>query len=387
MKWIERIRKALSGQRGGTARFATIVPSWLHGRPAAWSDDPTEQVRHYRHWVYAATQAIAFRVAGTQMALYARGQRGVEEITEHPFCELMKRVNPFHTRFWLWAETMTFLELTGNAYWYVPRNGLGAPSEIWLVHSQYMRVIPDKREYIRGYVYSYGGQEIPCHRDEIIHLKYPNPLSPHYGRGPLQAAAGAVDTHEFIKRAEWNGFRNGVFPSLALESDQQLSEDTIERLRVMFEQKYSSPEHAGRPLILEKGLRAKPLSLSPREMDFLRSARMTRDEILGIFRVPAAIVGLSEDVNRSVAEAMDVMFAKYCIAPKLQLIADQLNQDLLPRFDDRLFCQFEGVVPEDRDQRRADMEANLRNAVTTINEERRRLNLEPVSWGDRPFSS
>jgi HK97 family phage portal protein len=363
-----------------------VLPHWLSGQTASWSDDPAEQVRHYKHWVYAAVQAISFQVAGTRMALYARTRRGVEAVPEHPFLDLMERVNPFHTRFWLWAETMTFLELTGNAYWYVARNGLGAPAEIWVAHSQYMRVIPDRERFIAGYEYSRSGETVEFGRDEIVHIKYPNPTSPYYGRGPLQAAADAVDSHESIKRAERNGFRHGLFPSLALESDQELSDETIERLRVMFEQKYASPERAGRPLILERGLRAKPISLSPREMDFLRSERLTRDEILGIFRVPAAVVGLSEDVNRSVAEAMDAIFARYCIAPKLRLVEDQLNQDLLPRFDERLFCRFEGVIPEDRTQARADMEANLRHGVTTINEERRRLGREPVPWGDKPLA-
>ena len=385
MKWLERIRKRWAPRQKTGQKFAAVIPSWLHGTPAAWSDNPAEQVRHYKHWVYAAVQAIAFHVAGAQLALHARTRDGVEEVAAHPFLDLIGRVNPFHTRFWLWAQTMTFLELTGNAYWYIARNRLGVPAEIWLAHSQYMRVVPDRKEFIRGYVYARGGQEIHFARDEIIHLKYPNPENPYYGRGPLQAAAAAVDAHELMKEAEWNGFRNGIFPSLALESDQELSDETIERLRTMFEQKYASPEKAGRPLILERGLRAKPISLSPREMDFLHSERMTRDEILGIFRVPAAVVGLSEDVNRSVADAMGLMFAKYCIAPKLRLIEDQLNQDLLPCFDERLYCRFEDVIPEDRQQQRADMVANLRNGVTTINEERRRLGRDPVPWGDRPY--
>lgn len=409
MGWMKRIRSRL-GRRGERAkaggevksgagsrgalpspaavrrRFAAILPRWMEGRPAAWSEDPVEQVRHYKHWVYAAAQAIAFQVASTRLALYARTRSGVEEVAEHPFLELMERVNPFHTRFWLWAETMTFLELTGNAYWHIAPNRLGAPAEIWLAHSQHMRVVPDRREFVRGYVYSRGGEEVFFRREEIIHLRYPNPGDLHYGRGPLQAAADSVDAHEFMKRAEWNSFRNGVYPSLALESDQELTEETIERLRVTFEQKYGGPGQAGRPLVLERGLKAKPVSLSPREMDFLRSGRATRDEILAIFRVPAAVMGLSEDVNRSVAEAMDLIFAKYCIAPKLRLIEGQLNQELLPRFDARLFCRFEGVIPEDREQARADMEANLRHGVTTINEERRRMGKEEVPWGDTPLN-
>lgn len=392
MNWIERIRKMVRPERKAAAPAVrapesrvTILPSWLDGRPAAWSEDPAEQVRHYKHWVFAAVQAIAFQVAGTRLALYARTRDGVEEVTQHPFLDLMERVNPFHTRFWLWAETLTFLELTGNAYWYVARNGLGTPAELWLAHSQHMRVVPDRRTFIQGYVYSRGGEEVPFAREEIVHLKYPNPANPYYGRGPLQAAADAVDAHESMKRAEWNGFRHGIFPSLALESDQPLTPETVERLRVTFEQKYASPEQAGRPLVLERGLHAKPVSLSPREMDFLRSSRATRDEILAIFRVPAAVLGLTEDVNRSVADAMDLIFARYCIAPKLRLIEDQLNQDLLPQYDARLFCRFEGVVPEDREQSRADREANLRHGVTTINEERRKLGLSDAPWGDRPY--
>lgn len=390
MNLIERLRHLLRGksslEQPRARSLGGFVPSWLHGQPANWSDDPSEQIRHYRHWVYAAVQAIAFEVASARLRLYARLPTGVEEVTDHPFLELIERVNPFHTRFWLWAETMTFLELTGNAYWYVVPNRLGVPAEIWIAHSQHMRVIPDRREFISGYIYARGGEEVRFRRDEIVHLKYPNPASPYYGRGPLQAAAEAVDAHEFMKRAEWNGFRNGIFPSLALESDQELSDETIERLRTLLEQKYATPERAGRPLILERGLRAKPISLSPKEMDFLQSERVTRDEILGIFRVPAAVIGLSEDVNRSVAEAMDMIFARYCITPKLRLIEEQLNQDLLPRFDERLFCRFDSVIPEDRAQTRADRVAHLEHGVTTVNEERRALGLDPVAWGDTPLA-
>ena len=264
---------------------------------------------------------------------------------------------------------------------------MGVPAEIWAVHSQYMKVVPDKRNFIRGYQYRQGGEELSFSTEEIIHLKYPNPLTPYYGRGPLQAAADSVDAHEFLKQSEWSSFQQGIMPSIALESDRELSEATIERLRAQLRQKYASPSNAGRPLVLEKGLKVKPLSLSPKEMDFLRSSRLTRDEILGIFRVPAAIAGLSEDVNRSVAEAMDVTFAKYCIAPKLKLIESQLNQDLVSRYDSRLFCRFDDVVPEDREQNRADMEAALAHGVTTINEEREKLGRPSVPWGDKPYLS
>ncbi len=373
--------------------FATVVPSWASGSPAAWAENVDEQISHYNHWVYAAVRAIAAKVASTELGIYLRLEsdqpdaHDVREVTDpsHPLVRLMEEVNPLQTRYGLWESTVMFLELTGNAYWYVAENRMGVPAEIWLIPSQYMRVVPDSRQFISGYICRCEGSEITFDRREIVHLKYANPRSPYYGRGPLQAAATSVDTHEKLKKAEWAAFSHGLMSDLAIESDQPLAPATIERLRTQLSQKYSGPDNAGRPLVLESGLKAKPISLSPREMAFLQSARMTRDEILGIFGVPAAVAGLSEDVNRATAESMDVIFARYCIEPKLRLIEGQLNQDLATRFDTRLFCRFHSVIPEDRAENRADREANLRLGVTTINEERRKLGKPPVPWGDRPL--
>jgi len=363
-----------------------LASDWTSG-PAAWADDPREQVRHYHQWVYAAVRAIADRVAATELRVFYRRGNDLQLLDDpaHPLLRLLEEVNPIQTRYGLWAETMAFLELTGNAYWYIAANGLGTPAEIWVIPSQHMRVVPDPQTFIRGYLCRHAGREVFFARREVIHLKYPNPCSPYYGRGPLQAAAAAVDNHEQLKRAECMAFRHGVLSDLALETDHYLPPGVIERLRTQVHQKFAGPENAGRPLVLEGGLRAKPISLSPREMAFVQSARLLRDEIFAIFGVPAAVTGLSEDVNRAVAEAMDVIFARYCIEPKLRLIEAQLNQDLLPRFDPGLVCRFAPVVPGDQAQQRADMEANLRLGVTTINEERRRQGRPPVAWGERPL--
>jgi len=391
------VGRAARGKGDSVPALPHWVPIWASGRPSAWSDDPAEQVAHYKHWVYSAVNAIAFRCAMVNLRLYAasgtagRGagtREGRRELTSHPFLDLLDYVNPFHTRFWLWSTTLTFLELTGNAYWYVVRNGLGTPVELWLIHSQFVRVIPDRERFIAGYEYRRGSEVVRFEPGEIVHLKYPNPESLFYGRGPLQAAAEAVDTHEAIKSAEVSSFRKGAFPGLAISTGEELSEATVERLRRGIEAFYSGAENAGKVIVLERGLQAAPITLTPREMDFLHSSRLTRDEILGIFKVPAAIAGLSENVNRAVAEAMDVIFARYCIAPRLRLIEDQLNQDLLPMFDEGLVCRFEDVVPEDREQRRADLELDLKYGVRTVNEVREtERGLPPVEWGDRPRES
>jgi len=375
--------KSSAGTRGRWLQ--SLAPTWQSGQPAAWRDDPAEQVRHFRAWVYAAVSAIAGAVAASPLRLDRRGPDGQpEELREHPFLDLMREVNPFHTRFWLWSETIAFLELTGNAYWWLVSDALGTPREIWLVQSQHMRVIPDAQRFIAGYEFRLHGRTVRFAPDEIIHFKYPNPCSLYYGRGPLQAAAGAVDAHEAVQSAQWHAFRNGAQPGLALSTEQKLDESVLRRLERRIHDRYGGTEQAGKALILEQGMTAHPFTLSPREMDFIRSGEFSREEVLGIFKVPAAIAGIAKDVNRASADSLHQIFMRFTIAPKLQLLAEQLNQDLLPRYDASLVCSFGEVSLENRAEDRADMQARLSLGVTTVNEERARLGLPPAPWGEEP---
>lgn len=341
---------------------------------AAWRSDAHEQIRHCRHWVYVAVRLIASRVAGTPLHFH-RDDTGERLALPHPLIQLFREVNPFETAASLWMKTLTFLELTGNAYWYVPRNKLGAIAEIWVLPTQHMRVVPDKKHFIKGYLFRHAGVEEVFGAREVIHLKYPSPESPFYGAGPLQAAAESVDAHQAMKTAERQSFTQGAFPGLAIQTEEKLSPDVRKRLEAAFESGYAGASRAGRTLILEQGLKVRPFTFSPREMDFLESSKMTRDEILAVFGVPAAVAGISEDVNRASAEAMLYTFSENTVLPKLRLIEAQLTQDLCRTFDPRIVARFENPVPQVRSDERLDMVARLQNGVTTPDEERARLGL------------
>ena len=386
---LQRLGRALGGggqQSGGGGNpnpfIGAITSTWGGDQPAAWVDNPQEQIKHYKHWVYVAVTAIAERVAATPLKLFKRVKGGeAEEVTDHPVMELFDVVNPFHTRFWLWNQTATFLKLTGNAYWYMPSNGLGVPGEIWLAHSQFMKVIPDSKEFIKGYKYDRGGGAEPMifEPHEIVHLKLPNPASVYYGRGPLQAAAETVDAHEAQKTVQFQMMSRGAFPGGAVTVPEgvRLSQDQIDRIRAGFRQTYAGADKAGRWVILEGGLKAEPLTLTPQEMAFMKSAQLNRDEILSVFKVPPAVVGLSKDVNRAVASAMDMIFARYTIQPMLQLVEDQLNQDLLPRYDEKLFVKFDSPVAEDKEAVSKQSGDLFVKGILTVNEVR-----AAVGWGE-----
>ena len=104
-----------------------------------------------------------------------------------------------------------------------------------------------------------------------------------------------------------------------------------------------------------------------------------RDEILSMYGVPASKLGLVDDVNRANADANDYTYQKDTVFPKMMLLEEKFNEKLAPLYDPNLVIQFENPVPDDNDFRLKEKEANIRMGLTSIDEEREKEGLEPLS--------
>jgi HK97 family phage portal protein len=267
--------------------------------------------------------------------------------------------------------------LAGNCYWYLSE---GEPAELWVIPTPWVTVVPDKREYVAGYTVAAPG--VPAERfapSEIVHLKYPNPLDPHYGLSPLHANALTVDAHTELLRSRFHAFQAGPRPGVVLQTDQTLSDQTVSRLEDKLEAKFAGRENWHRPLVLEQGLKASPWTLTPAEMDFLNSARMTRDEILAVFRVPVPITGIVENLGlgADIWHGARVMFCEGTVQPKLDLIAQSLTRGLGRRYGPDIAISFPDCSPRVAEDRRKDDELDARLGLRTFNEIRKGRGLDP----------
>ena len=88
----------------------------------------------------------------------------------------------------------------------------------------------------------------------------------------MEAAAVALDIHNAA--GAWNKalLDNAARPSGALvfagAGGTPLADEQFDRLKAELTANYQGAANAGRPLLLEGGLAWKPLSLSPKDMDF-----------------------------------------------------------------------------------------------------------------------
>ncbi len=96
------------------------------------------------------------------------------------------------------------------------------------------------------------------------------------------------------RASKWNKalLDNSARPSGALvyaASNGQMTGEQFQRLKDELETSYQGARHAGRPLLLEGGLDWKPLSLSPKDMDFIEAKNLAaRRDCLGDGRATAA---------------------------------------------------------------------------------------------------
>jgi HK97 family phage portal protein len=323
----------------------------------------------------------------------AESPRSLPLTDDHPLLGLFAHVNPFRTYHELLESTVTDLELCGNAYWVLARKRMsGVPGEIWPVPPAWMRVVPSSRgsELIEAYELRRAGRKTRLDPRDVVHFRYPSPSDPFYGASPLQAAIEAVYADESVARAQRRTFENGPVPGVVLKTRDPLTPVQIERLRAQFESRFAGPDAAGKLVITHEGADILPFTTSPREMDFIDSARATRDRILGVFGVPPAVLGLVEDFNRANAEAAQMLFARDTLAPKLKLIAARITQDVCSQFLPKgITCRFESPVPHDREADRLDMATGVRLGVLTPNEARADFyGKRPIDGGDalRPLA-
>ena len=198
--------------------------------------------------------------------------------------------------------------LHGNAFIQIIGDADGMPAELLPLRPERVTVEPDARGWPAAYVYRVGEAtgrypaEDALGLAAIVHLKALHPIDDHYGLGCLGAAAGAVAIHNAATR--WNKalLDNAARPSGALvydvgEPGATLSPDQFDRLKAEMEQGFAGAANAGRPMLLEGGLRWQAMSLTPADMDFVALKAAAAREIALAFGVPPMLLGLPGDVS------------------------------------------------------------------------------------------
>jgi HK97 family phage portal protein len=364
-----------------TERLPTgLAPSFTGSMQSAGATNQMGQLAAMTSvgWLFAVVNRIAQSIASQDWNLYRtiRGERVL--IDSHPALDLWRSANPFVTREDFLETSQQHMELCGEMWWVLVRNGAGIPVEMQVVRPDRMAPIPHPTEFISGYEYKLGTTRMRLETEDVIYTRNPSPLDAYRGIGVVQSMM--VDLGAERAAAEWmqSFFRNSAEPGGIIEFPNSLTDVDFQRLADRWRFQHQGVANAHRVAILERGT-WKDRKLTQRDMQFEQLRRFERDQILGAFGMPLPIMGLTESVNRANAEAAEVMYARWLIRPRLTRIRAALNEKLLKLYPDGETLEFDFVdpVPENRAELITAGQVGYQNQILTLNEARAMFGAPP----------
>jgi HK97 family phage portal protein len=289
--------------------------------------------------------------------------------------------------------TVMFMDLTGDAYWYMPRNGAGVPGQLWILPSQYITPIPGKTldTFIEGYKFQRGNSSVILPMEDVIPFSYPNPKSQITGFAPVLGIADAVYNNSQMNIYEASLFENKARVDGLFEVDSTVPMAQVERAKEKFSAEFAGTQAAGKRPLLPPGMKFTKTSMTAEDIQFVEGRKLSREEIAAGLDVPISL--LDPNSIRSNVDGAQYFHSLHGILPRLRKIEEKLNERLIPLYDsgNSLFLSFDNPVPEDREFLLKERIASVGNtAWISVDEARTDIGkdaLDIPGWSDKPLVS
>jgi len=350
--------------------------------------------------VYQAVQKIVTACSSIEWNLYQKSRSGEPtEVIEHPLLTLIQHPNPMQGWAAFVENVIGFYSISGNTY--IQSTKLlesGPPLELYTLRPDRMTVIPGSNGFPQAYKFQVGQDKLLFPVDvkderlesEILHIKTFHPTNDWYGLSPIEPAILAIDQHN--EAGIWNIglLQNQARPSGVLSvgtSDVNptgaLDDEQYGRLKQMLDQQYTGKNNAGRPMLLEGGLKWDQISLSPQQMDFLENKNVSSRDIALAFGVPPLLLNIGSDNTFANYKEARIAFYEDTILNIMNKLRDELNNWLTPQFGEDLYLEYDkDSISALTEKRMMLFETVQDNKELTVNEKRELLGYDTVDGLD-----
>lgn len=341
--------------------------------------------------LYPAINKIAKTGASAEFFLYEERDGELVALKNHWLYDLFEKINEYTTVYDFWEQVIISLELTGNYIAEIEyKNGI--PIALHYMYPQYVNIEvidPVKRKLL--YHYNVNGEDIVLPQDKVLHLKYFNAENPLWGLPPVVSLFLTLTSDFYARAYNKSFFKHGTTIGGVIELDEFVGDqEYLEYLQKVWESHHAGPDNAHKVIILEGGMKYKPIATTPKDAEFVNLLKYAREEILTVLGVPPPVLGIYEYASYANAKASHQIFWREKIVPLLTKLEQMITEFFIQRFAPNIYGRFDfSNVPALREDERllAEIDAKLvSNGIMTINERRAIRGLPPLSWGDKFYA-
>lgn len=241
----------------------------------------------------------------------------------------------------------TFMDLTGNAYFYMlsPDGGssAGEPLQMYILPSHKMEIVLKKNAQfltlespIDYYMLRDGEQYIKFPADDVIHVKKPNPNydqngSHLYGQSPLKAALEIIQGENEALRLSSKTLANGGSFGF-ISAKEPLTQDQAEQLKQRIVEMDKSPKRLSNIAGSAKEVVFTRISLTTEELQPFEYLKYYQKIICNVLGWDDKLLNSDEGAkydNYKIAVQRSITSG---ISPNLRLLEEAFNSEFLPKF-------------------------------------------------------
>ena len=344
MSFFGRMRAAGSALFGKDSAVGGMIAMRVLGRPV-WM---AHNYRAYAREGYSEN-VIAYRciriISEAASNVPVLAYDGLNELSEHDLLDLFDTANPWQSGAELIDALVSYYLIAGDGFLEAVELD-GRIRELYALRPDRMKAIPGRRGYPAQWKYSVDGGSShtfdvdtrPGDQSPIWHLKAFNPLDDWSGLSPMGPAAKSIDTHNSASSYNKALLDNSASPSGALtvevsdDSDGTLSDDQYDRLKQQLADRSSGPKNAGKPMILEGGLKWQAMGMTPKELEFVLGKREEARNISLAFGVPPMILGIPGDNTYSNYQEANRALYRETVLPLLGRILKGVSTWVQPTY-------------------------------------------------------
>lgn len=314
-----------------------------------------------------------------------------EVIQDHPLLDLLRYPSKTLTSSQLYGLYQNHMDIMGSAYFLLDATPVfgGAPkvTGMDLLRPDMVKVKQDATGAVVGYEYKGpNGTTVTYEPWQVIRVWRPDPANPLQGTSLLKAGVTAIQTEVQIgayhaRIIENGGKVDGVFKF----KTPRLTKAQLQELKDGYDAEYADARKSGKPLFLGGDAEYIRMGMTPDEVAFLETKRVTLEDICIMTSVPKELLGTMDGTKYDNADAAIRIFLSETIKPQLKALTAALDNALIP---DEFTLSFIDPTPENKEAIMKALETGKNQGLISTNEGRRILgrvlgeDLEDVDGGD-----
>jgi HK97 family phage portal protein len=313
-------------------------------------------------------------------------------VTTGPLADLLRHPAPGISMAKIWAQSMQYYWTEDEFFWWFgPKYRGGMPEMIEVLRPADVEL--DIRNGVKRWYYTNPetAERRELKEGTFVHVYWPSLFNHHRGNPRLVSLYLQLEQDYLTSLGNTDALRNAAIPKGLLETDQRLSPDQIKAIINLWTERYGSTKGNSQIGVAAAGTKFRPLNENL--IKYLEFQDQIKVATLTMYGIPLKVANATSEKTALSGKDSDEQYKAFwsqTILPELTYVSSELGSQFFMMVGfDGWYCEFDWKEIPELQVDEADEHLRIRDDtkdLLTINEGRALMHLDPVPWGDVPWS-